>query len=375
VSGKLPTIGVVTTATNSFSRGYLAYLACIDAWSKWADQIVIVDGGTTDESYDLLKHWGAEGIWNIYHSPQTLWGTGGRWHAAQWTINTNAGLARLDTDWAFVISSDYVLDLATTKRIRQLLGENQDAYCATYQRVKLYKDGHKYLTKLPGFAINIKKFRAEGIDIGFGISRENDQPSDAPIYLQEQTQFIDPANCSTKTAFRGNLVPVNLKLDLTSVVYGHFFFNFAQVLDKLVEYYQIYRVRYAKRLMKNREMFVTEYGLLHNGGILSKEAELAKPHSHEIKKVIDQFYQCDMLGHGSGKAEQRLSITHLSNWFRQKVNNTFFQLSSFPSVQRSQRWYAMGNQSALPLDIKELYRQQDRYLPHDVRINWADQTS
>ena len=142
MSGKLPTIGVVTTATNSFSRGYLAYLACIDAWSKWADQIVIVDGGTTDESYDLLKHWGAEGIWNIYHSPQTLWGTGGRWHAAQWTINTNAGLARLDTDWAFVISSDYVLDLATTKRIRQLLGENQDAYCATYQRVKLYKDGH-----------------------------------------------------------------------------------------------------------------------------------------------------------------------------------------------------------------------------------------
>lgn len=370
MTASIPSVGVVTTSTNSFSRGYLAYLACIDAWSKFADQIVIVDGGTTDESYDILRQWATRSNWEVYRAPETLWGSHGRWHAAQWTINTNAGLRRLETDWAFVICSDYVLDFRISKSIREELAANGDAYVVTYKRSRLAPDGQPYLTQLRGIAINLKKMRADGARVCYGVSREMSIPSDFPIYMREQTQFIDPVNGSLKTTFRGNWVPVGKDLDLNCVVYGYYFFNLEQVLAKLTEYDRVYQVRYSKRAPKSRAMFMTEYGFSREGYLLSKEAELRKSHPPEIRRVIEHFYQPDMLGHSSRPVTHQPTFPRQLFRLYQAIRTAFFQLRSFPSVREAHTWCPVGDSSVPPLNLKRLYEEQDRYLPREERINW-----
>jgi len=357
MKSRFPSIGVVTTSTNSFSRGYLAYLACLDSWCKWADHVIIVDGGTSDDSYEILKQWTQRSNWEVYHSPTTFWGGNGLWHAAQWTINTTEGLKKLETDWAFIINSDYVLDLRTVHDVRKTLGENEEALCAVFRRVKLTNEGNFY-SVYPGVALNLKKLREKGLIFGFGVNSQTNQLSDAPIYLRQQTRFID-ANKSVKTVFRGDIMKPDMSLDLTSVVYGHFFFNFDQLVDKLLDFWLVYQVRYAKRATKSRRMFIFEFGLTKEGSILPKHVELAKPHPPEVKKLIDHFYRSDMIGHGN-----KLKPLPVQKAIRvyQKIRSIIFQKSSFPSVQDVQRWEELNLDAGPTLDLAALYARQDEYL-------------
>jgi len=125
MSNRLPSIGVATTVTSPLSQGYIAYLACIATWSKWADQVVIIDGGTTDDSYKVLKNWSSSTNYEAYYLPETYWDLHGCWHEAQWGINEMVGLNLLKTDWAFVIPGDHIIDISTVKGVREELSRNE----------------------------------------------------------------------------------------------------------------------------------------------------------------------------------------------------------------------------------------------------------
>ena len=44
-------ISVITTATNPLSNDYQTFFACLNSFSKIADEIIVVSGGTTDGSF------------------------------------------------------------------------------------------------------------------------------------------------------------------------------------------------------------------------------------------------------------------------------------------------------------------------------------
>ena len=362
-------IGVVVNCTNSLSRGYLAYLASIESWSVLADQIVIVDGGTNDDSYRVLKNWTKSDKWEVYSVPESLWASKGRWHAAQWTINTNIGLSRLETDWAFVICADYVLKTVALGEIRKVLVGNRDAQVLTYKRTKLDQYGGEYLTHLPGIILNLRKIREQGLEVGFGISERTRNPSDAPIYLERHTRFIDPVNGSIKKVYQGNSVSVDQGLDIVCTVYGHYFFNLAQMISKVIEYYQVYAVRYAKKAPKSKKIVIKEFGLSKENGILPKATELKKSHPPEVKRVIEEYYCSHMLGNTSGVAAQSILSRNLLRLNR-AIRTRIFSLTSFPSVQESHIWKTVKEEPGAPLDLKALYKRQDVYIPKDMRINW-----
>ena len=44
-------LSAITLCTNPLTTNYLTYIAYLNSWAKYVDEIIIVDGGTTDKSY------------------------------------------------------------------------------------------------------------------------------------------------------------------------------------------------------------------------------------------------------------------------------------------------------------------------------------
>jgi hypothetical protein len=355
-----PTIGVVLTSTNSFSRGFLVYLASVESWGKFADKVLVVDGGTTDESYDILKTWTDNSNWEVYSTPETYWPMNGHWHAGQWTVNYTIGLYKIDTDWVIHANSDYVLRVETADNLRRFLAENSNEYMVTFNRTKLDNFGKEKLTGLKGFILNMKKIREDGLHVGMGINYGSGGYSDAPIFLDYKTYFKDPVNNFIKMFNMGRLVPSGKHIDLTCTVYGHYFFTKEQFLSKAREMNLCYQVRYAKRSVRSNRILSIEYGLNSKNRILPKDIELSKPHPIEIKKIIDKYYNPEMLGHSAGVAVGQTSYTMKYVRFIQVLKMFKMYMIGFPCVMDKQIWYRFDDDVNEILDLKALYSEQDR---------------
>lgn len=206
--------------------------------------------------------------------------------------------------------------------------------------------------------------------MGWGVETKFMKFSDYPIFQHEHSHFIDPINSSVKSIYRGDWLSIDKELDLTCSVYGHFFFNIEQAISKISEYNLVYQVRLSKRAPKTRALIMKEFGLGSEGHILPKDIELKKPHPPAIKKVIDHFYRSNMLGHSGGVAKRQPFLTRNTIRLYQAMRSGIFLLKSFPTVYKMHQWYPVDEAPAHFLDVKNLYKIQDQYLPKDFRINW-----
>jgi hypothetical protein len=366
-----PSIGAVVTLTNPFSKGYLAYLACIDSWSHIVDKMLIIDGGTTDESYTILKAWTNERTWSIFASPETRWVMDGLWHAGQWTINTTIGLQLMDTDWVFILNGDNVFKDESPNSLRSELSHFNDDYVISFRRTKLNNQGEESIASYSGSVLHMKKIRAEGLKIGFGVCSQTNMLSDYPIFLEQETSFTDPVNGCLKTLFKGKWFPIKNKSQATAMIYGHFFYNKSQLIKKIEEFSLIYETRYAKRGIITTRNICRDFGLHLKTGhtILPKSEELDKPHPLAIKRLIQQHYSSEMLGHNSGTRIKKSYFMSSLNRLSRMIKTSILYLRNFPSVEKKQTWH--DNRAPSPnsaLDLRSLYVAQDSFLPERLRI-------
>lgn len=361
----LPSVSVITTSTNSFSRGYLAYLAAIESWTEVADEVVIVDGGTDDRSYEVLKSWVPKGNYRIHAPIEARWPMGQRWHAGQWTISTNIGLDAVRTDWAVIICSDYVLDPDSAAGLREELDSLRDEPGALYRRFKLDRSGRSYPTPLKGVALNLGYLRRKNRPFGYGMSVRYGQPSDFPIYIDEKSAFLDPATGKKKVVFRGGWIPLKAELSSRCFVYGHYFMTANQLMDKLCSYSWVYETRYAGRPPKSPDTIRRAFQLDGRNLIRSRETESAKPHPKTIKRVIDHHYDPAMLGHDGGQATNAGVLERALRRGVRAVSSAVFSTRGFPAVEKSHTW---NREEAAPIDLLGLYRRQDSFLPEYMRL-------
>lgn len=361
----LPSISVITTSTNSLSRGYLAYLAAIESWSGFADEVLIVDGGTDDRSYEVLKEWVPGNNYRIIAPIEARWPSGQRWHAGQWTISTNIGLDAVRTDWAVIICSDYVLDPDSASGLREELDSLRDQPGALYRRFKLDRSGNPYPTSLNGVALNLRYLRARNRPFGYGISGRHGQPSDFPIYLDEKSAFLDPASGEMKHVSRGEWIPLREELPARCYVYGHYFMTANQLMEKLCNYSWVYETRYAGRPPKSPDFVRKAFHLDGRTYIRSRGAELTKPHPETIKRVIDHYYSPMMVGHDAGQSGSVGAAQRALLRGGRALARAVFSLRGFPAVAKIQQW---SREEGTPLDLLELYRRQDSCLPEYMRL-------
>lgn len=361
----LPSVSVITTSTNSYSRGYLAYLATIESWAGVVDEVVIVDGGTDDRSYEVLKSWVSKGNYRIHAPIEARWPMGQRWHAGQWTISTNIGLDAVRTDWVVIICSDYVLDPESASGLREELDSLRDEPGALFRRFKLDRSGNPYLTSLKGVALNLGYLRRNNRPFGYGISVRYGQPSDFPIYLDEKSAFLDPSSGGRKQIFRGNWIPLRAELTFRCFVYGHYFMTAKQLMDKLCSYSWVYETRYAGRPPKSRDSIQQAFQLDGHNLIRTREKELAKPHPETIKRVIDHHYDPAMLGHDGGQSGNVGTAQRALLRGGQAFARAVFSFRGFPAVAKIQKW---SREEGPPIDLLQLYRRQDSILPEYMRL-------
>ncbi len=120
-NGKRYSISVCVIAQNN--EGIIR--RCLDSCT-WANEIILVDGGSTDATVEIAREYGAR----VYMRPYDF-------SAHQY----NYGAARADSDWVFVVDSDEVITPQLAEEIQQLLGGPQPPYSAYKVPRKLIDHG------------------------------------------------------------------------------------------------------------------------------------------------------------------------------------------------------------------------------------------
>lgn len=372
MSSRLPSVGVVTTSTNSLSRGYPAFLACVDTWAKWADQMVIVDGGTTDDTYSVLKDWTTARNYEIYYGPETHWDTHGCFHAGQWTMNTLAGLKRLQTDWAVIAPADHILDVSTAGTARQDLARLGDSLGCRFARKRMRIGRPGVQTDSKWYVLNLKKIRSVGIGLGWGLDRAIGCLADHPLVIDQRSPFLDPANGALKEHLAGLAMPLAATLPLTCWSYGFYFYSMAHALRHLREFHSVYGVRYSGQAPREDAWHLARAGI---GPILwrcDRAEELGKPHIPAIQRIVEDFFHPEMLGTAVMSQDKPWRGQTLLKRASDKLDTWRFRRTGFKSVMDAQTWHPLDEKTPKPLDVRTLYREQDRLLSADSRIDWDE---
>lgn len=370
---RLPSVAVSTVITNPISSRYYAFLGFLDSWSKVVDEIVLVDGGTTDNSFTVAKSWMANwGKVRIVNSPATYWHPGYRWHALQAMNNHAIGLHSSSSDWVITINADNVVYGESARRLREQLAENEDVDVVCFYRSKL---GRKKVTRridTRAVAVNLKRVREKGVRLSFGINTETGNGSDFPITVERKTTFLDPVTRAVKRIDAGKEYTITRRIDLETGVFGHFFFDFETCMAKVRRWDNAYC-----RFLGEAPSTDAELKLVHNlrevNGYFSKEELLSWEFPGEMKRLIDAFYEAGMVGGGISRGAL-LPPSALRLWrrvfsfHRRAVASRCLRAKGYRGLRDFHQWAAWNEPDPEPLDVALVYQQQDEILPPWARL-------
>ena len=225
-------ISAHTLITNPYSSGYWAYLPAIQSFLDVADEVIVVDGGSTDESLEKLKTLRGQEKLKVFSSDLTYWGKGDNWEWPQIAINRQVGFDLCEGDWAIHFDADYVLpDFEQEALLRELEYYRDKGILYAFKVVGIsngrYKKVRSHVRK---WCVNKNLALEQQIRIVYGVGPKGGL--DNPILPERQGYFIDPVNGTRKPYYEGPKYPPLGILDVNLYRYGHFFFSSEQLLHK-----------------------------------------------------------------------------------------------------------------------------------------------
>ena len=254
-----PTIGVVTTNTNSLSRGYLSFFACVETWGALADDLVIVDGGTTDDTYDQLNRFLHKGKYRIIRDDSTSW-FDEEFHAGQWGINNKIGLESMSTDWVIIVPGDHILDTVNVENVYKELNDKSSELILRFARKRIFYG--QIMEDFKFYAINLKKCKNDGVNLGWGFVIKNKLLPDDPIVITAQSNFYDSITLKEKIFFAGNICIIEGQLNsIRCWSMGFYFFTKEQAHTHILNFYINFNFRFFGRSVPMSRHLVYSEGL------------------------------------------------------------------------------------------------------------------
>lgn len=227
-------ISAHTLITNPHSSGYLIYLPAIQSFLDVADEVIVVDGGTTDESLEKLKTLRGQEKLIVYSSELTYWGEGDNWEWPQMAINRQVGFELCQGDWAIHFDADHILPEFEQEALLRELEHYQDKGVLFAFRVMGIANGkYKLASHTRKWCVNKRLALERQIPITYGLDYETGG-LDNPIIPEGQSHFVDPVNGVRKPYYLGPQYPYPRSriLDVTIYRLGHFFFSSEQLRYK-----------------------------------------------------------------------------------------------------------------------------------------------
>lgn len=228
-------ISAATFVTNPWSSGYLIYLPAIQSFLDLADEVIVVDGGSTDDSLERLSGLRGHERIRVVSTDQTYWGPGDAWERAQFGIQRQTAFEMSTGDWVIHFDADHLLPERERphllEQLRRLQDDRQNVLYAF--RLVQWADGryHK-IKKLKRWCINKKLAVQQGINIGYGL-KQRTGGNERPIWLDRQEYFIDPVTDVKKYYYTGEAYARYAVLDSNLYKYDHFFLDTEQLQRKL----------------------------------------------------------------------------------------------------------------------------------------------
>ena len=288
-------IGVHTTTYNVFSMGYLVYLACVESWLKVADFVVVVDGGSTDGSMDILREWvGYDPRLVIVGDEKTEWSGGDTFPWLQAIINWCRGYDELDVDVSIYVDADVVADVSSMSHLREELAANQELI-RKMRRFGFVNDTFVPRSR-PNWNIVDRRIAArDGIQVGWGINSDTGGRCEMPIKVTGRGSYVDRILGTPRTYYLGTPLPIGGYISGRAGGFGHFFFTLNQCLAKCRRWDQATARLEGRRMLTNIE-YRYQQNLFGIERYLSKDEMLALDHLPEMRRVIETFYRPGMLG-------------------------------------------------------------------------------
>lgn len=372
-----PSIGVVAAITNPLTSGYLAYLAFADSWSKVADEVILVDGGSTDGSLELLREWiGEQHTICIVRNDLTYWGAGGKWHVDQSSVNLTIGLLSLNTDWGIPTGADHILDIRTASDLHKDLAAMNGFVLATCYRGKpgTYGIMHRLDDRTP--LVNLRLLRQSGVEPVLGLDLDRGLRSDYPLYPTRKSCFRDPVTCMRKPTYGGHQIPLRGrgKLSFEVISYGHFFFNIEECLQKVRRWDQA-NARFLGIAPKHDMELRLLNGLNFIVDFHGKHDIMGWDHPAEVLRVVEQFYEPGMLGGAirriSPAQEKAAKALRELLGLERHLRTRWLRARGYRGLKEMHQWVPLEAPDPEPLDVRKAYMEQDKYLPPKYRIDWS----
>jgi glycosyltransferase involved in cell wall biosynthesis len=336
------------------------FLAFLESWAPHVDQIVIVDGGSDDNSLQTAKEW-IEPYWSkvkIVKTPESYWDQGTNWHALQAMNNYLIGFEAAGTDWVITVNADLVLRPMRGQNIRKELSGFNHLQGVKINRAKPVGKTAGPIIDSRAYALNKKLLKSEDVDVSFGVIESNRLATDFPIISKSSTRFSDPVNGAVKSVFSGVLLDLPVVSEIRCDVFGHFFFTDQDVLKKVAWWDNSFS-RYEGRAKLTRREIKHRVAWNSDAPVLSKSVLLDNEFPQEINRVIRDFYRPDMVGARGDKYLPEKNLRYNLVW---KIHNAKRKLLwKFQTGEKSQSlidlhdWQEIGKKTPSVLDLGAFY--------------------
>lgn len=160
------TLGIHTTVTNP-EQDKFAWREAIQNYLDLADQVIVVDGCSTDGTWEELQEWSKkESSLKIVQLPWPR----EQWHWSELPKHLNAGLRHLQTDWRLKLDIDCLIHEKDFVTLRYALTKKANSFLAASLQKSVILNRESYYRKCDvPFCLNFTG------TVVYGIAKDNPQ--------------------------------------------------------------------------------------------------------------------------------------------------------------------------------------------------------